>query len=161
MSLTLWKSPRLKFQIGREAHANVGSCVSAYSCDHGSHGRLRPYPRLELKLYLFPYLCLSSCLFLGELTRCGPPPRLALLPPGASIEDSCMALSFLCSSLSTLTSPARGSVVAQPQSSKNASRCPPTRTAASAPPRCSALLGSHSRSPRVVVEEERDILVES
>ena len=40
MSLTLWKSPRLKFQIGREAHANVGSCVSAYSCDHGSHGRL-------------------------------------------------------------------------------------------------------------------------
>ena len=32
--------PRLKFQIGREAHANVGSCVSAYSCDHGSHGRL-------------------------------------------------------------------------------------------------------------------------
>ena len=44
---------------------------------------------------LFPYLCLSSCLFLGELTRCGPPPRLALLPPGASIEDSCMALSFL------------------------------------------------------------------
>ena len=57
--------------------------------------RYRPYPRLELKLYLFPYLCLSSCLFLGELTRCGPPPRLALLPPGASIEDSCMALSFL------------------------------------------------------------------
>ena len=44
---------------------------------------------------LFPYLCLSSCLFLGELTRCGPPPRLALLPPGASIEDGCMALSFL------------------------------------------------------------------
>ena len=40
MSLALWKSPRLKFQIGREAHANVGSCVSAYSCDHGSHGRL-------------------------------------------------------------------------------------------------------------------------
>ena len=40
MSLTLWKSPRLKFQIGREAHADVGSCVSAYSCDHGSHGRL-------------------------------------------------------------------------------------------------------------------------
>ena len=32
--------PRLKFQIGREAHANVGSCVSAYRCDHGSHGRL-------------------------------------------------------------------------------------------------------------------------
>ena len=28
MSLTLWKSPRLKFQIGREAHANVGSCVT-------------------------------------------------------------------------------------------------------------------------------------
>ena len=25
MSLALWKSPRLKFQIGREAHANVGS----------------------------------------------------------------------------------------------------------------------------------------
>ena len=57
--------------------------------------RYRPYPRLELKLYLFPYLCLSSCLFLGELTRCGPPPRLALLPPRASIEDGCMALSFL------------------------------------------------------------------
>ena len=32
--------PRHNFQIGREAHANVGSCVSAYSCDHGSHGRL-------------------------------------------------------------------------------------------------------------------------
>ena len=38
---------------------------------------------------------------------------------------------------------------------------PPTRTAASAPPRCSAPLGSHSRSPRVVEEEERGILVES
>ena len=44
--------------------------------------------------------------------------------------------------------------MAWPLSCKNASRCPPTRTAASAPPRCSALLGSHSRSPRVVVEED-------
>ena len=46
MSLTpraagkLMPYPRHNFQIGREAHANVGSCVSAYSCDHGSHGRL-------------------------------------------------------------------------------------------------------------------------
>ena len=55
-----------------------------------------------------------------------------------------------CPSLSTLISPARGSVVAWPLLCKNVQRCPPTRTAASAPPRCSALLGCHSRSPRVV-----------
>ena len=69
-----------------------------------------------------------------------------------------------CPSLSTLISPGSRlrcgtASVAQEHLKMSSYPRPPTRTAASAPPRCSAPLGSHSRSPRVVVEEERHILV--
>ena len=64
--------PRHNFQIGREAHANVGSCVSAYSCDHGSHGRLW-------------CACFSSK---GALcVRCKAPPPL-VRNPGSALSES-------------------------------------------------------------------------
>ena len=72
MSLTPRKSPRLKFQIGREARAGAGARGAAsqpYSCDYGSHGRLCPFLLFFSILGTIPTLFFFLIEILGTLYR--------------------------------------------------------------------------------------------